>query len=204
MAGQARSISQSHRPVRCGPQTRTRLTPRSRRRTRRRTAAGCPRPQAPGPAPIRAAPRSSRPRLGYIIVFTARGQVGQHADRFAHGRMDRQAAYCRRCRPAATAGVRGHRRAAGNRSAAGPPTACDERHPQPACLDDGQPLTALVHAMLAAGGITSFTQRPRQAWAAVGVDCNDLGDDRQEFNLTIGKRIITHGASSVSIHGVLA
>jgi hypothetical protein len=58
--------------------------------------------------------------------------------------------------------------------------------------------------MLAADGITSFTQRPRQAWAAVGVDCNDLGDDRQEFNLTIGKRIITHGASSVSIHGVLA
>jgi uncharacterized protein (TIGR02679 family) len=44
----------------------------------------------------------------------------------------------------------------------------------PHALDDGQPLTALVLAMLAADGVTSFTQRPRQAWAAVGVNCDDL------------------------------
>jgi len=44
----------------------------------------------------------------------------------------------------------------------------------PHALDDGQPLTALVLAMLAAAGMTSSTQRPRQAWAAVSVDCDDL------------------------------
>jgi uncharacterized protein (TIGR02679 family) len=44
----------------------------------------------------------------------------------------------------------------------------------PHALDDGQPLTALVLAMLSAAGITSSAQRPRQAWYAVGVDCDDL------------------------------
>lgn len=44
----------------------------------------------------------------------------------------------------------------------------------PHALDDGQPLTALVFAMLAAAGITPSAQRPREAWAAVGVDCDDL------------------------------
>jgi uncharacterized protein (TIGR02679 family) len=44
----------------------------------------------------------------------------------------------------------------------------------PHALDDGQPLTALVLTMLAASGITSSTRRPREAWAAAGVDCDDL------------------------------
>src|SRR5262249_16060409 len=44
----------------------------------------------------------------------------------------------------------------------------------PHALDDGQPLTALVFAMLSTAGITSSTQRPRQTWDAVGVDCDDL------------------------------
>ncbi len=44
----------------------------------------------------------------------------------------------------------------------------------PHALDDGQPLTALVLAMLAAAGVTTFTQRSRAAWATVGVDCDDL------------------------------
>jgi len=44
----------------------------------------------------------------------------------------------------------------------------------PHALDDGQPLAALVLALLAAADITSFNQRPRQAWATVGVDCDDL------------------------------
>lgn len=44
----------------------------------------------------------------------------------------------------------------------------------PHALDDGEPLTALVLALLSASGITSFAQRSRAAWAAVGVDCDDL------------------------------
>jgi uncharacterized protein (TIGR02679 family) len=44
----------------------------------------------------------------------------------------------------------------------------------PHALDDGQPLPALVLAILAAAGVTSSVQRPRQAWAAVSVDCDDL------------------------------
>ncbi len=44
----------------------------------------------------------------------------------------------------------------------------------PHALDDGEPLAALVLALLSAAGITAFTQRPRAAWAAVGVDCDDL------------------------------
>src|SRR5260370_40456205 len=44
----------------------------------------------------------------------------------------------------------------------------------PHALDDGQPLAALVLALLAAFGVTSFTQRSRAAWDAVGVDCDDL------------------------------
>jgi uncharacterized protein (TIGR02679 family) len=44
----------------------------------------------------------------------------------------------------------------------------------PHALDDGQQLTALVLAMLAAAGIISLARRPREAWAAVGVDCDDL------------------------------
>jgi uncharacterized protein (TIGR02679 family) len=44
----------------------------------------------------------------------------------------------------------------------------------PHALDEGEPLAALVLALMSAAGITSFTQRPRAAWAAVGVDCDDL------------------------------
>jgi hypothetical protein len=44
----------------------------------------------------------------------------------------------------------------------------------PHALDDGEPLAALVLALLSAAGLTAFTQRPRAAWAAVGVDCDDL------------------------------
>ena len=44
----------------------------------------------------------------------------------------------------------------------------------PHALDEGQPLAALVLAMLAAAGISSPTQRPRDTWSAVGVDCDDL------------------------------
>lgn len=44
----------------------------------------------------------------------------------------------------------------------------------PHALDEGQPLAALVLAMLGAAGISSPTQRPRDAWSAVGVDCDDL------------------------------
>jgi uncharacterized protein (TIGR02679 family) len=44
----------------------------------------------------------------------------------------------------------------------------------PHALDDGQPLAALVLAVLAAVGVTSSAQRPREAWAAAGVDCDDL------------------------------
>lgn len=44
----------------------------------------------------------------------------------------------------------------------------------PHALDDGEPLSALVLALLSASGITSFTQRSRAAWDAVGVDCDDL------------------------------
>lgn len=46
------------------------------------------------------------------------------------------------------------------------------RHPH--ALDDGEPLAALVLALLSAAGITSFAQRSRAAWAAVGVDYDDL------------------------------
>jgi uncharacterized protein (TIGR02679 family) len=44
----------------------------------------------------------------------------------------------------------------------------------PHALDDGEPLAALVLALLSAAGITLFAQRSRAAWAAVGVDCDDL------------------------------
>ncbi len=44
----------------------------------------------------------------------------------------------------------------------------------PHALDDGEPLAALVLALLSASGVTSFTQRSRAAWDAVGVDCDDL------------------------------
>ena len=44
----------------------------------------------------------------------------------------------------------------------------------PHALDDGEPLAALVLALLSAAGITSFAQRSRAAWDAVGVDCDDL------------------------------
>jgi uncharacterized protein (TIGR02679 family) len=44
----------------------------------------------------------------------------------------------------------------------------------PHALDDGEPLAALVLALLSAAEITSFAQRSRVAWAAVGVDCDDL------------------------------
>jgi uncharacterized protein (TIGR02679 family) len=44
----------------------------------------------------------------------------------------------------------------------------------PHVLDDGEPLAALVLAVLAAAGVTSSARRPRDAWAAVGVDCDDL------------------------------
>jgi uncharacterized protein (TIGR02679 family) len=44
----------------------------------------------------------------------------------------------------------------------------------PHALDDGEPLAALVLALLSAVGITSFGQRSRAAWAAVGVNCDDL------------------------------
>ena len=39
----------------------------------------------------------------------------------------------------------------------------------PHALDDGEPLAALVLALLSAAGITLFAQRSRAAWAAVGV-----------------------------------
>jgi uncharacterized protein (TIGR02679 family) len=44
----------------------------------------------------------------------------------------------------------------------------------PHALDDGEMLAGLVLALLSSAGITSFTQRSRAAWAAVGVDCDDL------------------------------
>jgi uncharacterized protein (TIGR02679 family) len=44
----------------------------------------------------------------------------------------------------------------------------------PHALDDGEPLAALVLALLSVAGITSFAQRSRAAWDAVGVDCDDL------------------------------
>jgi uncharacterized protein (TIGR02679 family) len=44
----------------------------------------------------------------------------------------------------------------------------------PHALDDGEPLSALVLALLSAAGITSSAQRSRSAWDAVGVDCDDL------------------------------
>jgi uncharacterized protein (TIGR02679 family) len=44
----------------------------------------------------------------------------------------------------------------------------------PHALDDGEPLAALVLAVLSASGVTSFTQRSRAAWDAIGVDCDDL------------------------------
>jgi uncharacterized protein (TIGR02679 family) len=44
----------------------------------------------------------------------------------------------------------------------------------PHALDDGQQLASLALAMLAAAGISSSPQRPRDAWADAGVDCDDL------------------------------
>jgi len=44
----------------------------------------------------------------------------------------------------------------------------------PHALDDSEPLAALALALLSAAGITSFAQRSRAAWDAVGVDCDDL------------------------------
>lgn len=44
----------------------------------------------------------------------------------------------------------------------------------PHALDDGQPLAGLTLALLAATGTIPPAQRPRAAWAAVGVACDDL------------------------------
>jgi len=43
----------------------------------------------------------------------------------------------------------------------------------PHALDDGEPLAAMVLALLAGSRVASG-RRPRDAWAAVGVDCDDL------------------------------
>lgn len=44
----------------------------------------------------------------------------------------------------------------------------------PHALDHGAPLAALVVAMLVAAGRVDSGNRPRDAWAAVGVDCDDV------------------------------
>jgi uncharacterized protein (TIGR02679 family) len=44
----------------------------------------------------------------------------------------------------------------------------------PHALDHGSPLAGAALAILAAAGIIAAGQRPRDAWSAVGVDCDDL------------------------------
>jgi uncharacterized protein (TIGR02679 family) len=44
----------------------------------------------------------------------------------------------------------------------------------PHALDDGQPLAGLTLALLAAAGAIPPARRPRAAWAAAGVTCDDL------------------------------
>jgi len=44
----------------------------------------------------------------------------------------------------------------------------------PHALDHGSPLAAAVLTVLVAAGMISAGQRPREAWSAVGVDCDDL------------------------------
>jgi uncharacterized protein (TIGR02679 family) len=44
----------------------------------------------------------------------------------------------------------------------------------PHALDHGAPLAGLVLGLLAAAGRVGSRQRPREAWASVGVDCDDV------------------------------